>query len=265
MISQEKMNNQEIHLLSKTIKLLDEINHPDSYRIAKEICNHTNYNIDENIRIIQRLKTGEPWEYIRGWAEFDGLKLIVNRDTLIPRLETLEILDLVKDCIQNDIKEIIDIGSGSGAIGLALAKRYPKLNITLVEKYNKTLKVLKVNTTRFGFKNTRVIQSDLLDSYYIEHPSIVIANLPYIPTNDYINLDKSVKDFEPKEALDGGKDGLNIIKKLIKQVEGNSLIKCVILEIDPKQKSILNKMDLKFKKVFIKDFRGLFRFLKLYR
>lgn len=259
------MNNQEILILSKIIKLLDEINHPDSYRIAKEICTHTNYNQDENSSIFNRLKTGEPWEYIRGWAEFDGLKLIVNRSTLIPRLETLEILEIVKPCIQNDVLEIFDIGSGSGAIGLALAKRYPNINITLIEKFDKTIKVLRENNTNLGFTNTKIIQSDLLNNYDIKFPSIVIANLPYIPTNDYINLDKCVKDFEPKEALDGGINGLEIIRELIKQVNNNSLVKCVILEIDPKQKSILKKMDLKFKKVFIKDFRGLFRFLKLYR
>ena len=258
-------NTQELKLLYSTTKYLESINHPDAYRISKEICEYAKYSENEISEILKRLKCDEPWEYIRGWAEFDDMKLLVNNSTLIPRIETLEIIEIFSTLISPDIKQIVDIGSGTGAIGLALNNRYPDIKTVLIEKYQETLKILGQNNKKYGNRNCSVIQSDLLSEYKINIPTLIVANLPYVSPIDYEMLDNSVKDYEPKTALLAENSGLSLILDLLDSIKKNINVRGCILEIDPKQKSILEKMDLEFNQEFVQDFRGLFRFLKLYR
>lgn len=261
------MNNSQLVVLAEIIRELDSFNHPDSTRIGKEIAEFTSYKKSNYQEVISKLKTAEPWEYICGHTEFDGNVLKVNSNVLIPRLETLELLDLA-DKYATEVKEILDVGTGSGAITISIAKRYPSIKVTGIDISVKAIDLAKHNAVQNQVQ-AKFIQSDLLSKFSFKQTTLVMANLPYIPTNEYTNLDKSVKDFEPKLALHGGKDGLDIIKRLINQVSKQSKIRAVILEIDPSQRDLLQtyakEVIPEFKQVFHQDFRGLLRFLELYR
>ncbi len=260
------MKINTLSIIAHTTKRLEEINHPDALRISKEICEFTNYSQPEIDNIVLRLSQNEPWEYIRGYTDFDGNKIYVNRDTLIPRIETLQILEIFKEF--EDVENVIDVGCGSGVIGISLAKRYPSLQISFLDISKDALEVTKRNIIENKVEtNTEVKNNDLIHDIKCKPNTIVIANLPYIPTSDYLKLDKSVKDFEPQLALDGGQDGLEIIKVLIEQLLNDSNVIGAIFEIDPSQKEILTNLlekQSKFQFAFEYDFRGLLRFLKLY-
>lgn len=260
------MKINTLAVIAYTAKKLEEISHPDALRVSKEICEFTNYSQPEIDSIVLRLSQNEPWEYIRGYTDFDGNKICVNKNTLIPRIETLQILEILKEF--NDVNNVIDVGCGSGAIGISIAKRYPSLPVQLIDISKEALVVTKKNIAENKVSlNTKVIHNDLLNDIQCKPNTLVIANLPYIPTMEYLELDKSVKDFEPQLALDGGNDGLKIINVLIEQLLVDSDIKGAILEIDPSQKELLTKLlgtQSKFKHTFTYDFRGLLRFLKLY-
>lgn len=260
------MKSNNLALVFETTKRLEKINHPDPVRISKEICEFVKYNKSEVDNVILRLSANEPWEYIKGFSEFDGNKIYVDRSTLIPRLETLQILEIFKEF--NEVECVADIGCGSGAIGISIAKKYPTLHVTLVDISNEALDIAKRNIKESMVeKNTKVLNNNLINSLEFKPKTIVIANLPYIPTNEYQNLDKSVKDYEPRTALDGGIDGLDLISELLVQIFINENITGAIFEIDPSQESkIKNILSLqsRFKYSFIRDFRGLLRFFKLY-
>jgi len=245
------MNNIDIQLLSETISFLNSINHPDYLRIAKEIIMYSNGDKKVIKEIEERLSKDEPWEYIKGESEFCGLKIAVNRDVLIPRVETEQIIEIAKT-FNKKFQNIIDVGCGSGAISIALAKIFPKIDITGIDIDEKALGIARLNA-----KNNKVdlkfIQSDLLSNISITSPTLVVANLPYIPTEEIGKLQTSVKNFEPIIALDGGKDGLMLILRLLDQIKDNKRVIGAILEIDPSQKEKLEEKIKGFKYEFIND------------
>jgi len=201
-----------------------------------------------------------PVEYITGKAEFYGRIFMVNKDVLIPRIETEELIDLVlADCEvryqKNQQKLIIaDVGTGSGAIGVTLLLELIKKNIAcevyLSDISVKALKVAKENYQQLikefekqaGKIKTKIkvtfLKSNVLEDYPLNIKfDLIIANLPYIPTARLEKLFESVIDYEPIVALDGGEDGLQLIRKLLKEAE-NKLKKDgqMFLEVDAEVK-----------------------------
>lgn len=256
------MNNSQAHTLAHTISTLSSFNYPDAYRIAKEICEFTDYNADEISKVIEKLQNNMPWEYVRGWAEFRGLKYFVNSTTLIPRIETEQLIDLVSQSITPDISQIVDVGTGSGIISIALKKALPKIDIIAVDISDGALEIAKENAKGHGVDIDFKL-SNLLENVSISKPTIIVANLPYIPHSDYLTLDPSVKDYEPLSALDGGELGLDYIYQLIDQCSDNENVKAIWLEIDPSQAELIEKKYPNYTVTAYKDFRGLVRFLKL--
>lgn len=181
--------------------------------------------------------TNIPVQYERGWVEFFRLKFKVTHDVLIPRPETELLVDEVLSRIKNQelrIKQknitILDVGTGAGNIAISLAKnlrlhlRGVKLNILATDISAKALKVAKQNA-KFHKVEDKILflQSDLLSSLPsslspLPFSLIIVTNLPYVPTQRIPYLDSSVKDFEPHIALDGGKDGFELYRKLFQQV-----------------------------------------------
>ncbi len=203
-----------------------------------------------------------PVEYITGKVEFYGRVFDVTTDTLIPRIETEQLVDLVVSKIQSclparqGIKEsdlpageagnqritIADIGTGCGAIGLTifleLEKKKIETKLYLSDISSKAVQVTKHNTKSLCNKqqcNNVTIQTSNLLSNFETLPlcNFIIANLPYIPSERVSHLDPSVKDHEPHLALDGGPEGLTLIHQLLDQAPShlapNGLI---FLEID---------------------------------
>ncbi len=183
------------------------------------------FGISENTA----LKTEAPVEYLSNHVDFCGLDFYVNENVLIPRIETEELVAMsVKEAqrvfkLKNESINIIDIGTGSGAIAICVSKQLLELNIPFTflatEVSKKALDIAKKNAQNLlpeapiTFKET-----DLLHGITSQF-DLIISNLPYIPAQRINYLTKSVKDFEPHVALDGGDSGLILIHKMIEQAE----------------------------------------------
>lgn len=184
-----------------------------------------------------------PVEYITGKVEFGNHIFEVNSDVLIPRIESEELINLSLTEIKKRKKEkimIADVGCGCGAIGISLWLELQKRNIK-AELYLSDISTKAIVVTNNNIANligesdqVHVLESNLLKNFPPEVKfDLVIANLPYIPTGRVKILDESVRDHEPHLALDGGKEGLELIKRLVKQAQDRLNPNGVILlEVD---------------------------------
>jgi release factor glutamine methyltransferase len=208
-----------------------------------------------------------PVWYITGYANFYGLDIKVNNNVLIPRPETellvSRALDFIKDRSGSFV--VADIGTGSGAIGLAMAKQMPNSKVYLTDISFKALNVAKKNAKINKLSNVFFLRGNLLDPIK-ERVDILIANLPYIPSEKLSSLALDVMHYEPRIALEGGSGGLEIYREFIQQIP--SKIKgsgTVLMEIGEDQgermlticKAIFPEAEVWYEK----DFAGLDRFV----
>ena len=168
--------------------------------------------------MVKRRVAGEPVQYITGETEFHGLKLAVDRRVLIPRPETELLVEVV---VERKPSKIADVGTGSGCIAVALARRLPEAEVTGIDASPEALEVAAGNLKRHGLeKNVRLLQGDLLeklsDSFTVD---AIVSNPPYIASGDWAKLPREVKDFEPVQALVAGEDGLEVIRRLVKDAK----------------------------------------------
>jgi release factor glutamine methyltransferase len=161
----------------------------------------------------------EPLQYITGVQEFFGLSLQVTPATLIPRPETEHLIEAVLAWAATQPKKlkVLDVGTGSGAIAIALAKSLPEAEVVASDISTAALVVARANTERLGVR-VRFVESDLLAAF-AEYPlfDVIAANPPYVPDVDGALLQAEVRDFEPRVALFGGADGLDVYRRLIPQ------------------------------------------------
>lgn len=177
----------------------------------------------EYFSYIERRKSGEPVAYITGKKEFMGFNFKVTKDVLIPRPDTETLVNEVLRCT-NDRRSlrILDLCTGSGAIGITLAKMLSFCEVTMVDVSMDALEVARENAIdlmvdhRCEFMCLDVL-SDL--SYIDEQYDIVVSNPPYIPSDVLPTLMNDVKDYEPSLALDGGDDGLIFYRKIVSEAE----------------------------------------------
>ncbi|OGC06710.1 protein-(glutamine-N5) methyltransferase, release factor-specific [candidate division WOR-1 bacterium RIFOXYA2_FULL_36_21] len=168
----------------------------------------------------KRCSENEPLAYIVGHQPFMDLDFLVDRSVLIPRPETEEMVNyILKSQISDTTSQygikILDIGTGSGCIAITLAKYLPQAKVWATDTSNEALNIAKKNAKKHEVVDKiKFIEGDLFADIK-EKFDIIISNPPYIPTSDIKTLDANVKDFEPRDALDGGKDGLDIIRKII--------------------------------------------------
>ncbi len=166
---------------------------------------------------IDRLKSGEPVQYITGKAEFMSLEFEVNSATLIPRADTEILVEAVINlCKSLKNPTIFEVGSGSGCIAISLAHYIPDAKVTSADISKAALEVAKRNA-KLNNVNVNFIEHNILDGFpeFEASPDIIVSNPPYIPSADVLALDKKVKDFEPISALDGGADGLDFYRFII--------------------------------------------------
>lgn len=253
------MNN-----LGEIINTLSDLGYPDAYRIAKEILLFSKKRHRSIDRILKKLSTGIPWEYIQGYTTFCDIEVKVTPDVLIPRIETEEIINLFRQVHSySKLTAVVDVGTGSGAIGIKIKKDFPSLSVICSDISTKALEIAKQNAKKNKVE-IKFVRSNLLNNIHTKKGTYILANLPYIPSERYKKLDNSVKDFEPKLALDGGVDGLKYIERLINQMKSDINIEGAILEIDPDLENTLNRSIFEIEHAFINDSFGLVRFLKLY-
>jgi len=163
----------------------------------------------------------EPLQYLLGHEDFHGLRLAVTRDVLIPRPETEGLVEWAVEALRDrPAAAIADVGTGSGAIACALARIRPDLRIVAVDRSLAALAVAARNVRRLGLAGqVSLLAGDLLEPLRSgsERLSMVIANLPYVPTASVGRLPAEVSRFEPPLALDGGSDGMSLTRRIITQ------------------------------------------------
>jgi release factor glutamine methyltransferase len=241
------------------VKIIDifKLQNKEKIEIAKEIFKdayaNANYTLKPSERkkintYFKRLDKKEPIEYILKKANFYGRTLFVNKNVLIPRVETESIIPYLLK-----FDSVIDIGTGSGAVGVTIKKEIPDINVLISDISLKAIYVAKKNVQGMDIK---IIRTDLTNKIPINEYKCIFANLPYISNMD--SLDMSVKDYEPHIALDGGKDGIEIILRLIQELYTKKWKGTLLLEMDPQQISLIKE-----KKKIIKDQFGYNRFVQI--
>lgn len=164
---------------------------------------------------LQRLDSGEPLPYVLGHWEFYGLDFLLSPAVLIPRPETELLVDQALAWLQANPSRnrVADVGTGSGCIAVSLAVHHPDLRVTASDLSTAALETARQNTTRHGVqRQVRLVQADLLAG--LKGPfDLICANPPYIPRNELKKL--KVFQREPGLALDGGPDGLTLIRRLL--------------------------------------------------
>ncbi|MDR3110518.1 MAG: peptide chain release factor N(5)-glutamine methyltransferase [Planctomycetaceae bacterium] len=194
----------------------------------KRIELYTNYEIEppEPQRtafreVVKRRAAGEPVAYLVGHKEFFSLEFIVNKNVLIPRSETellvVETLDRVKSRTKSGNIAIADIGTGSGCVAISILKNSPNVTITAIDISREALSVASQNAEKHSVTDRiKFVESNLFANILSETKfDIVAANLPYISTAEYEQLQTQVKNYEPKQALLAGNNGTEIIASLI--------------------------------------------------
>lgn len=223
---------------------------------------------EELQEITSELKTGKPYQQILGHTEFYGKKFFVDENVLIPRPETEELVELAKIEIQNLKSKIqnlklLDIGTGSGIIPITLKKHFPNAEISAIDISEKALEIAKKNA-EFHQANIQFIQQDYLNTELEKNYDIIISNPPYIGIEENIEIEDSVKGFEPNIALfSPTSDALIFYKKIAK--DGEKYLNengMVFLEINQKLgKETLELFSNYSESRLIKDLSGNDRFV----
>jgi release factor glutamine methyltransferase len=171
---------------------------------------------------LTRRAQGEPVAYITGHKEFWSLDFVVTPDVLIPRPETELVVELtLEGAIMATTKaplKILDIGTGSGVIAIALAKELPAAEIWAVDVSAAALNIAEVNARRHGVaERIKFLDGDLFNpiAELGRRFDVIISNPPYVLSKEIANLGREVRDWEPKMALDGGPDGLDCYRQII--------------------------------------------------
>ncbi len=171
--------------------------------------------------MVTRRLAGEPVAYITGQWEFYGVPLDITRDVLIPRSDTELLVQAAIALFQgrNGTPRILDLCAGSGCVGVAMAVRMPGARVVMVDNSSQALSVCRRNIGKNGLEmRVLCVQADVTEKppMLLGTFDLVTCNAPYIPTAELETLDPSVKDYEPIQALDGGEDGLDVIRPVIR-------------------------------------------------
>lgn len=211
-----------------------------------------------DLLILEHVDNHKPLAYIIGSIPFCGTTILVEPPLLIPRMETEEWVEILIDqliaaqeLLTNPLS-ILDLCSGSGCIAVALARAFPQAHITALDIEPRAIELIKKNINYNNISNITLIQSDLfgaLERY--QQFDLIVSNPPYITTDEYQQLDKSVKDWEDPKALFADDEGLALIKKIVTQapayIRCNAVLKeyaipQIIMEIGHTQANVVKAM-----------------------
>ncbi len=224
-------------LLSKVLKKTrEQILVEFDQKIDKIQVSHYN-------NLIFRRLSHEPIAYLVKEKEFWSKKFIIDSNTLIPRPETELMVEKLVKINKNKSLMILDIGTGSGCILLSLLSEIKNSKGVGIDISKKAINIAKKNAERHKILRRAKFLKKSFDNYFQQKFDLIVANLPYIPSYNIKNLDEDVRKYEPKLALDGGKDGLDLIRKVIYKAKEILKIKGLLgLEIGNGQYKKVSKL-----------------------
>lgn len=212
------------HLQMERTGLFQNMSEPLSAAVQERFVNDVRAHVE-----------GVPVQHLTGEERFYGRTFSVNPDVLIPRPETEELVAVVLVAMADGFPvarplQVVDVGTGSGAIAITLALEDQRLTLSAVDVSREALRTAERNARKFGVTTIDFYQGDLLVPLIEKQESVdvIISNPPYIPEKDFRRLDPLVRDHEPHLALNGGDDGLRVYRRLIAQlpdvIEGPALV-----------------------------------------
>jgi release factor glutamine methyltransferase len=250
--------NTVLEILNKTTAFFEKNGIPDARLDAQYIMAHglgmkrmdLYLNFDRPLSeaelillrpLVARRGKREPLQHVIGSTSFRGHKILCDKRALIPRPETEMLVDMMKDRMHGQTSPVIaDIGTGTGAIAIAMAKEIPGTEILASDISDEALALARENAKSNECSIT-FYTGDLLTAIPVEKRlHALVSNPPYIPESEKENLQKEVRDFDPSLALFGGIDGLQLIRELLKQTENRLESGApILLEIGSGQETIL--------------------------
>ncbi len=263
---------QELEIVSESPILDAQVLLADVMRKSRTwLLSHPDTQLDPDqmetyLAAIRRCSRGMPLPYILGWWEFYGRRFQVTEAVLIPRPETEHLVEAALDYLKDHTADsrVVDVGTGSGCIAVSLALEQPDLHVIATDISLDALKVAWQNAVLFEVAGRiHLVQADLIAP--LTPPfDLVCANLPYIPTSTLELLEVGKK--EPFEALDGGDDGLVILRRLLEDLPGKlSPTGRILLEIESTiGDEVLKLATMRFPNLtcrILKDLSGLDRIL----
>jgi len=167
--------------------------------------------------LVKRRRSYEPIAYLRGEREFYGLKFRVDKRVLVPRPDTETLVDaaLTRSAHLSMSMRQLDLCTGSGCVAIAMARQRPTASVYASDISADALTLARENALRLGAYNVAFFETDLFAAFAGKRFDVVTANPPYIPTGDLATLQPDVRDHEPRLALDGGEDGLAIVRRIV--------------------------------------------------
>lgn len=227
------------------------------------------YRIIESF--LERRAEHEPTAYITGIQPFMSLGFFMDRSVLIPRAETENLVEasiaLIQKSMVHGLLSIVDIGTGSGAIAVSLAKYLPNVKVIGIDSSPGAVKIAKRNAEYHSVKDRCQFTPGNMLEPLKEKVDFIVSNPPYIPSADIKNLQPEVRDWEPGVALDGGPDGLNYIRLLISESpshlkqNGSLLVEFGVDQAD-KIKQLVKKRGNYQEIELVKDYSGKPRILR---
>ena len=185
--------------------------HPERIPDVKQLASYE--------ALLSRRLQGEPVAYLLGEREFFGLNFKVTPATLIPRSDTELLVELaLQRPPQGKACSVLDLGTGSGAIALAIAHTRPDVAVTAVDASEAALEVARENARRMGVANVRFLRSDWFSALDGQRFDLIVSNPPYVATGD-VHLTQGDVRFEPLSALASGADGLDDIRSIVSRAE----------------------------------------------
>ncbi len=186
-------------------------------------------------RLIERRSCGEPVAYIRGVVQWYGMELEVTPEVLIPCPETeLMVEEAIRMAADHRASRIADIGTGSGAIAIALARASPHCRVVATDSSDSALEVAARNVKRMAVDERISLQCGDLLTPVLTRPDLLVANLPYLSATEMADLPRDVRH-EPVGALYGGQFGWELYERLLDQLSERAWHIPFILELDPRQ------------------------------
>ena len=255
-----KKNNISSHILDSEILLSKTLNMSRENILVNLDKKISKKNITIFKKYLKRRSKNEPIAYILGEKEFWSKKFKVNKGALIPRPETELLVEKIIEMYKKEKITILDIGTGSGCIILSLLSSLKKSLGVGVDISKKAIFIAKKNALRHNLTSRVRFYNKSLESVFGRKFDLIVSNPPYIERKHIKNLSEDVKKYEPRVALDGGNDGLDLIKKVIYKSKNILKIKGTLaLEIGNEQIKKVSKIltDNNFRVIYVvKDYKN---------